>query len=156
MMEFYGSLSVYQEKSLQKQSLEPELLKFSKSILQALYDALFFYQMLDDAESTFLDDPLFTKQKVLEFSKTGGIAVGGHFLPGFGILVKIYEKIIRKSEAFRDKMKAAVNDSERFEVYINALDTIQDEFGDTEGSFNELLVLCGEHEQTCTTLVEKF
>ena len=63
MMEFYGSLSSYRVESSERQLLEPELLGFSRTILLALYDALFFYQLLDDAESTFLSDPLFTKKE---------------------------------------------------------------------------------------------
>ena len=96
------------------------------------------------------------KKKVLEWGKAGATEAGGLILPGIGIIVKIYEEIIRKGKAFRDRMVKAQIDSERFEVYINALDSIQNEFGDTETSFNELIVLCEEQEKACASLVDRF
>lgn len=156
MMEFYRSLSSYGFQSSERKLLEPKLLGFSKTILLALYDALFFYQLLDDAESTFLSDPLFTKNKVLEWGKAGATGAGGLILPGIGIIVKIYEEIIRKGKAFRDRIVKAQIDSERFEVYINALESIQKEFENTETSFNQLIVLCSNEEKACASLVDRF
>lgn len=152
--EFSQSLSAHRSKSPERSEiadrLEFDLLTLAKSLLSGLYDALFSYQMLDAAQSSFLDDPLFTKPNAKKWLKI--IAASASELPGRGILVEIYKQTLRRNKFFKDKLTSAQSESERFAAFIEELNRIQREFLESEVAFEEAVISCRAKKESCQSL----